>query len=151
MHYTLIVARMAPEDRQRVHDIWAESDATELPYLVGVTHRRLFQFHGLYFQLIGSEEPIGRRIEEVRRHPLFQHRGRRVVDAGIDVAEDLQVEERGGLVGILEDEGGGLVDRGRPRAGGRIGMSAGMDALRTETMVGHLPLLGAGQAKTTVP
>lgn len=72
MHYTLIVARMAPEDRQRVHDIWAESDATELPYLVGVTHRRLFQFHGLYFQLIGSEEPIGRRIEEVRRHPLFQ-------------------------------------------------------------------------------
>ena len=72
MQYTLIVARMAPENRQRVHDVWAESDATELPHLVGVRHRRLFAFHGLYFQLIGSDQPVGRRIEGVRGHPLFQ-------------------------------------------------------------------------------
>ncbi|MGP4088699.1 MULTISPECIES: TcmI family type II polyketide cyclase [unclassified Streptomyces] len=72
MQYTLIVARMAPEDSGVVSDIWAESDATELPHLVGVKHRRLFQFHGLYFQLIGSEGDIGGRIEEVRGHHLFQ-------------------------------------------------------------------------------
>jgi cyclase len=72
MQYTLIVARMAPEDGERVSGIWAESDATELPHLVGVAHRRLFQFHGLYFQLIGSEEAIGERIEGVRGNPLFQ-------------------------------------------------------------------------------
>ncbi|MFJ9084532.1 MULTISPECIES: TcmI family type II polyketide cyclase [unclassified Streptomyces] len=72
MQYTLIVARMDPQDTDRVADIWAESDATDLPHLVGVQHRRLFQYQGLYFQLIGSEERIGDRIEEVRGHELFQ-------------------------------------------------------------------------------
>lgn len=72
MQYTLIVARMDPEDRERVSEIWAESDATDLPHLVGVKHRRLFEYQGLYFQLIATEEPIGSRVEEVRDHPLFQ-------------------------------------------------------------------------------
>ncbi|MEU4654797.1 TcmI family type II polyketide cyclase [Streptomyces sp. NPDC023723] len=72
MQYTLIVARMAPEDSERVAGVWAESDATDLPHLVGVKHRRLFRYQGLYFQLIGSEERVGGRIEEVRGHPLFQ-------------------------------------------------------------------------------
>lgn len=72
MHYTLIVARMAPEDEQRVAGIWAESDATELPHLIGVEQRRLFRFHGLYFQLIGSRGELGPRIEDMRGHPLFR-------------------------------------------------------------------------------
>jgi cyclase len=72
MQYTLIVARMAPEDSDRVAGIWGESDATDLPHLVGVKHRRLFRFHGLYFQLIGAEQPLDDRIDEVRGHPLFQ-------------------------------------------------------------------------------
>lgn len=72
MQYTLIVARMKPEDTGRVADVWAESDATDLPHLVGVKQRRLFQYQGLYFQLIGSEERIGGRIDEIRGHELFQ-------------------------------------------------------------------------------
>lgn len=72
MHYTLIVARMAEEDREPVSRVWAESDATELPHLIGVRQRRLFQFHGLYFQLIGSEQDPAQRIQELRGHPLFQ-------------------------------------------------------------------------------
>lgn len=72
MQYTLIVARMAPEDTDSVSGIWADSDATELPRLIGVKHRRLFRFHGLYFQLIGSEDGIGERIEGMRGHPLFR-------------------------------------------------------------------------------
>lgn len=72
MQYTLIVARMAPEDSERVAGIWAGSDATDLPRLAGVSHRRLFHFHGLYFQLIGSEEGIAERVDGLRGHPLFQ-------------------------------------------------------------------------------
>ncbi|MBM9508198.1 TcmI family type II polyketide cyclase [Actinacidiphila acididurans] len=72
MHYTLIVARMAAEDSDRVSTIWSESDATELPHLIGVRHRSLFRFHDLYFQLIGSEGGLGERIEAMRGHPLFR-------------------------------------------------------------------------------
>jgi cyclase len=72
MHYTLIVARMPAEDADSVARIWAESDATRLPHLIGVKHRRLFSFHGLYFQLIGSEDALGERIGRMRDHPLFQ-------------------------------------------------------------------------------
>jgi cyclase len=72
MQYTLIVARMNEGDSGRVSEIWADSDATELPYLAGVKERRLFRFHGLYFQLIGSEDGLGERIEGLRGHPLFR-------------------------------------------------------------------------------
>ena len=61
-----------------------------------------------------------------RRHALLQHRIGRVADAGIDVAERLQAEQRCGVVGVVEDERGGLVDRRRPRAGGRIRLRAGV-------------------------
>jgi cyclase len=67
----LIVARMAEQAAGKVADLWRESDATDLPYLVGVRSRSIFQFHGLYFHLIESETPVGGRIENVRSHPLF--------------------------------------------------------------------------------
>jgi len=72
MQYTLVVARMSPEAAPNVSDIWADSDATELPHLIGVRQRRLFHFHGLYFQLIGAEQALGERIGQLRHHPLFQ-------------------------------------------------------------------------------
>jgi hypothetical protein len=62
-----------------------------------------------------------------RGDALFQHRVGRVADAGIDVAERLQAEQRGGVVDVVEDERRGLIDRRRPRAGGRIGLRAGMN------------------------
>ncbi|MFC4533235.1 TcmI family type II polyketide cyclase [Sphaerisporangium dianthi] len=71
MHRTLIVARMDPEDAGPVARLFEESDATELPHLVGVTGRALFRFQGLYFHLIESETPIGARLADVREHPLF--------------------------------------------------------------------------------
>lgn len=49
MDRVLIVARMNESDMDAVTDVWAESDATELPALVGVRRRSLFHFHGLYF------------------------------------------------------------------------------------------------------
>ena len=79
-----------------------------------------------------------RRAAFERRDALFQHRLRRVHDAGVDVAEGLQPEQRGGMVGIVEDEGGRLVDRRGARAGRRIGLGAGMDGERVETgRAGH--------------
>ena len=74
MDRVLIVARMKEPDADTVASMWAESDATELPRLVGVRRRSLFHFHGLYFHLIEAESdgPTTGRIEAVREHPLFQ-------------------------------------------------------------------------------
>ena len=52
---------------------------------------------------------------------FLEHRDGRVGQARVDVAEVVQVEERGGVVDIVEHVGGGLVDRRDARAGGRIG------------------------------
>jgi cyclase len=69
---TLIVARMKPVDADAVARIFAESDATELPRMLGVTRRTLFRFHELYFHLIEAEQDILSGLDEVRAHPLFQ-------------------------------------------------------------------------------
>ncbi len=50
------------------------------------------------------------------RHALFEHRRGRIHDARINVAEALQVEQIGGVLGIFEDVGSGLVNRHRARA-----------------------------------
>ncbi len=66
----------------------------------------------------GDGQRGGRALQ--RRDPLLQRRRRRVGDAGVDVAERLQAEQRRGVVDVVEDESGRLVDRRDPRAGGRI-------------------------------
>jgi hypothetical protein len=77
----------------------------------------------------------GRRAALERRDPLLEHRHGRVGEARVDVAEALQVEERGGMIGVVEDEGGGLVDGCRARAGRGIGRRPGMDRQRLEAVV----------------
>jgi hypothetical protein len=57
-----------------------------------------------------------------RRDALFQHVLRRVHDAGVDVAGNLQVEQVGAVLGAVEGVGGGLVDRHRDGLGGRVGL-----------------------------
>jgi cyclase len=71
MHRTLIVARLEPGHTAQVADAFAESDATELPRLAGVTGRSLYSFHDLYFHLIESEVDPRPAIAGVRDHPLF--------------------------------------------------------------------------------
>lgn len=71
-HRTLIVARMKREDAGRVAEVWAESDASELPHLIGVDRRTLFHFHGLYFQLVEARDDITAPLYRARSHPLFQ-------------------------------------------------------------------------------
>ncbi len=70
-HRTMIVARMADADADAVAKIFAESDAGPLPHRIGVTGRSLFSFHGLYFHLIESGQPIGPALSQVREDPEF--------------------------------------------------------------------------------
>ncbi len=76
----------------------------------------------------GDREPRGAAFE--RGDALLQHRVGRIADAGVDVAEGLQAEQRGGVIDVVEHERRGLIDRRRARAGGRIGLRAGVDRER---------------------
>jgi hypothetical protein len=58
---------------------------------------------------------------------LLERRDGRVGQPAVDVAVLLQGEEIGGVLRVLEDERGGLVDRDGSRASGRIGAGAGVD------------------------
>lgn len=68
---TLIVARMNPDDALSVARIFRESDAGELPHLVGVHRRDLFHFHDLYFHLVESSGDLEAALSSVQPNPLF--------------------------------------------------------------------------------
>ncbi|MFJ1898881.1 MULTISPECIES: TcmI family type II polyketide cyclase [unclassified Streptomyces] len=72
MHHTLIVARMAPESAPDIAELFAASDRSELPHLVGVTRRKLFQFGDVYLHMIESERPPGPEIAKATEHPEFK-------------------------------------------------------------------------------
>ena len=64
--------------------------------------QQLLKHHHLRGVAGGDRERRGAAFE--RGDALFQHRVGRVGDAGIDVAERLQPEQRGGVVGVVEHE-----------------------------------------------
>lgn len=72
MHHALIVARMAPGSAPDIAELFAASDSSELPHLVGVTRRKLFQFGDVYLHMIESERPPGPEIAKVTEHPAFK-------------------------------------------------------------------------------
>ncbi|MEV1159297.1 TcmI family type II polyketide cyclase [Micromonospora taraxaci] len=71
MDRSLIVAKVDPAAAERVAEIFAESDATELPRLVGVRHRSLYRLHDLYVHLLETEQPTEGAVEAARGHPEF--------------------------------------------------------------------------------
>ncbi|MER5813409.1 TcmI family type II polyketide cyclase [Streptomyces sp. NPDC002033] len=72
MHQALIVARMAPGSAPDIAGLFAASDAGELPHLVGVSRRSLFQFGDVYLHLIESDKDPGPAIAQVTDHPEFR-------------------------------------------------------------------------------
>ncbi|GHB42231.1 hypothetical protein GCM10010377_36330 [Streptomyces viridiviolaceus] len=72
MHHTLIVARMAPGAAPDIAKVFAESDRGELPHLVGVTGRSLFEFGDVYLHLIESESDPAATIAGLTGHPEFR-------------------------------------------------------------------------------
>ncbi|MFE0580665.1 MULTISPECIES: TcmI family type II polyketide cyclase [unclassified Streptomyces] len=71
-HRALIVARMAPGSGPDIAGLFADSDAGELPHLVGVTRRSLFQFGDVYMHFIEADRPPGPAIAKVTDHPEFR-------------------------------------------------------------------------------
>ncbi|GAA2795570.1 TcmI family type II polyketide cyclase [Kitasatospora paracochleata] len=72
-HRTLIVARMRKQDAaDSIADVFADSDRGELPHLIGVTGRSLFQFGDVYLHLIESERPAGPEVAKYAAHPEFR-------------------------------------------------------------------------------
>jgi cyclase len=71
MDRSLIVAKVVPTAESRVAEIFAESDATELPRLAGVRHRSLYRLHDLYVHLLETESSGEGAVETARRHPEF--------------------------------------------------------------------------------
>ncbi|MGW9349621.1 TcmI family type II polyketide cyclase [Nocardiopsis flavescens] len=78
MHRTLIVARMDPSDADNVARVFADSDATDLPHLIGVDRRTLLRFHDLYFHLVEADEDITGNLYRARSHPLYEDVHRRL-------------------------------------------------------------------------
>ena len=73
MYQELIVARMAPGSAPDIAKVFAESDRGELPHLVGVASRSLFQFGDVYMHLVEAERDPGPAIAKVVGHPEFRN------------------------------------------------------------------------------
>ncbi|MGC4806936.1 TcmI family type II polyketide cyclase [Micromonospora sp. DT233] len=71
MSRLLIVSRIIPGAEGRVAQIFAESDATELPALTGVRHRSLYCLHDLCVHLMETDDVDPDTFAAARRHPLF--------------------------------------------------------------------------------
>lgn len=73
MSRLLIVSRIIPGAEGRVAQIFAESDATDLPGLTGVTHRSLYCLHDLCVHLLETSDDVDPdALAAARNHPLFR-------------------------------------------------------------------------------
>jgi cyclase len=74
VHRALIVARMSPGSAADIAETFAASDSGELPRLIGVTSRSLFQFgQDLYLHVIDAERPPGPEVAKLANHPEFRN------------------------------------------------------------------------------
>jgi cyclase len=71
VHNTLIIAKMNAADAESVANIFAESDASDLPEMIGVRHRTLFTFHDLYIHLVQADKDPSPALYRARSHPLY--------------------------------------------------------------------------------
>ncbi len=68
----VIVARIKSGSEERVAEIFAESDATELPHLAGVRHRSLFVLGDIYVHLVETDEDFDQAVSGVASNELFR-------------------------------------------------------------------------------
>lgn len=67
----VIVAKIKPGSEEKVAEIFARSDASELPHLAGVKHRSLFVLDDVYVHYIETAEDFEGAVDQIREHPLF--------------------------------------------------------------------------------
>ncbi len=68
----LIIAKIKPGSEEKVAEIFAESDRTELPKITGVRHRSLFVLEDIYVHLVETEDDFDSAVAGVRNHELFR-------------------------------------------------------------------------------
>jgi cyclase len=68
----LIIAKIKPGAEEKVAEIFAESDRTELPKMTGVRHRSLFVLEDVYVHLVEMEDDFDETVAGVRNHELFR-------------------------------------------------------------------------------
>ena len=68
----VIVARIKPGTEAKVAELFAESDATQLPKLAGVRHRSLYVLDDLYIHLFETDGDSASAVDNIRDHPLFR-------------------------------------------------------------------------------
>jgi cyclase len=68
----VIIARIKPGSEEKVAEIFAESDRSELPKLTGVRHRSLFVLEDIYVHLVETEDDFDSAVAGVRDHELFR-------------------------------------------------------------------------------
>ena len=68
----VIVARIKPGCRDKVAELFAESDSGPLPAVAGVRHRSLFALGDLYVHLVELDRDFDRAVADIRDHPLFR-------------------------------------------------------------------------------
>jgi cyclase len=76
----VIVARIEPGSEEKVAELFAESDRSELPGLAGVTHRSLFVLDDVYIHYVEMDEDFTQAVDQVRDHPLFKEISRKLDD-----------------------------------------------------------------------
>ena len=72
MHETMIIAKMDPRDAGDVAAVFGRYDATSMPDEIGVRHRSLFEFHGIYVHLIGFDRPPSQAMRTAQSLPAFR-------------------------------------------------------------------------------
>ncbi|MFG3680444.1 TcmI family type II polyketide cyclase [Micromonospora chalcea] len=78
MSRLLVVSRIVPGAQGRVAQIFAESDATELPHLTGVRHRSLYYLHDLCVHLMETVDVAPDLTAELRDNPLYEQMNKRL-------------------------------------------------------------------------
>lgn len=71
-YQALMVRRFDPRDASEVAQIFTEHDRSELPELIGVQRRTLFQLEDLYLHLVESDVDFVARLHQATTHPLFR-------------------------------------------------------------------------------
>ncbi|MFJ6194588.1 TcmI family type II polyketide cyclase [Micromonospora sp. NPDC092111] len=72
MSRLVIVSRIMPGAEGRVAQIFAESDATELPGLTGLRHRSLYRLHDLCVHLMETTDVDADALADARNHPQYR-------------------------------------------------------------------------------
>ena len=76
----VIIAKVKPGSEDKVAEIFAESDRSELPELAGVRHRSLFVLEDVYVHYVEVDEDFEQAVDQIREHPLFKEISRKLDD-----------------------------------------------------------------------